>query len=152
MTFRPNTPESPIRNRKIGERIARLAESMGYEVDGITESRISASCYLDLQLGDRELRVRIANHEAKPTYEALNGAADIEVGNHSMAVDWLAAVEQLAEMAGCTGSGGTHAQGRHGSHRKATRGAVGPRAGISCRVHRAARGRTRERLPYAASQ
>jgi hypothetical protein len=32
----------------------------------------------------QEIKIRFADHEAKPTYEAMYGSADAEIGNHSM--------------------------------------------------------------------
>lgn len=48
-------------------------------------SRLSSSRYLDVSTDDEHMRVRLSTHVAKPTYEAANGAADLEIGSHDMA-------------------------------------------------------------------
>jgi hypothetical protein len=53
-------------------------------------SGLSESHYVHLD----GLKIRFSNHSAKPTYEALNGSADCEIGVHEMAAsdDWKRAL------------------------------------------------------------
>lgn len=72
------------------EHIASAARTMGLYVEG-TESNLSESQYLrvtcrcDGDCDHEPAKVRLSNHVAKPTYEALNGVADYEIGPHDMA-------------------------------------------------------------------
>lgn len=69
---------------------------------GVSHSNLSASRYIVVsdekfaRLG--EYRIRISDHELPPTYEFLNGFADIEIGSHPMACDrWFEAVFSICE-------------------------------------------------------
>lgn len=99
MTFHANTSERHFENARIADRIARYAEQLGYAVS-TSASGISASNYLECWRDGRSVRVRIANHDARPTYERLNGAADIEVRTQDGPDAWMSAVRRLAELAG----------------------------------------------------
>lgn len=99
MTFHLNTSERHAENSRVSERIARYAEQLGYAVS-TSASGISASNYLECWRDGQSVRVRIANHDARPTYERINGAADIEVRTQDGPAAWMSAVRRLAELAG----------------------------------------------------
>lgn len=99
--------------RKIAALIERHAEAAGWDVVETAGSGLSSSRYLTLRRatswdadGDadahEERRVRVSDHEARPTYERLHGSADIEIGDHAMATHatWAEAIARLAEIAG----------------------------------------------------
>lgn len=48
-------------------------------------SSLSESVYLECRTEDHVVRLRGSNHVAKPTYQAINGAADYEFGHHDEA-------------------------------------------------------------------
>ena len=83
MTFSPSS---------VSASLAAILIRHGLRVD-IDKSGLSSSQYLTVDHYDEttddyigpEIKVRIATHAARPTYERLNGAADIEVGTHCMA-------------------------------------------------------------------
>lgn len=69
---------------KVADAIAAILRRHAVDV-GVDASALSASRYLNIAAGERRLRVRVSDHVARPTYEALNGTADIEIGTHDMA-------------------------------------------------------------------
>ncbi len=74
------------------QRIANHLRRLGAAAK-ISHSTISESAYIDASTETRRVRIRGSNHVARPTYEALNGSADIEFGGHDMSHgDWLAAL------------------------------------------------------------
>jgi hypothetical protein len=83
MTFSPST---------VSATLTAILIRHGLRVD-TDRSSLSSSQYLTVDRYDEvaddytgpELKVRLATHEARPTYERMNGAADIEIGTHSMA-------------------------------------------------------------------
>jgi len=69
----------------IADRLAAILERHGCIVRR-TGSALSTSRYVYASTEDGdEIKIRIADHVARPTYERDHGAADIEVGNHDMA-------------------------------------------------------------------
>ncbi|HOK45754.1 MAG TPA: hypothetical protein PLK67_07475, partial [Bryobacteraceae bacterium] len=72
--MRLNTNEAPRRNATIAERIARHARALGYEAD-VSCSRLSGSAYVNITTGTGAAvaRVRLANHEERPSYAGLHG-------------------------------------------------------------------------------
>jgi hypothetical protein len=80
MTFHP---------RKASESLGKALHAMGlsYEHQG---SGLSESHYITVE----SLKIRFSRHEARPTYEALNGPASCEIGTHMMAAsdDWKRAL------------------------------------------------------------
>lgn len=96
MTFSPGTAAA---------RLAKALDRMqvDYSADG---SRLSSSRYIEVygpagRADDHDfgtLKIRLAGHEARPTYEILNGAADYEVGTHQMAMSehWSDAAAYIA--------------------------------------------------------
>lgn len=75
----------PYGARKTADTIVAILRRHGATVED-RASTLSASRYLTVSLGDASLRVRVSDHVARPTYEAISGAADIEIGSHDMAV------------------------------------------------------------------
>ena len=49
---------------------------------GVRRSNLSSSVYIEAGTDEISLRIRISSHVARPTYQVLNGSADIEVGRH----------------------------------------------------------------------
>lgn len=78
--------------RSAADSLCRALDAMtvSYERRG---SGLSGSQYVTVD----DLKVRFATHEARPTYEALNGAASCEIGTHMMAAstDWKRALAYL---------------------------------------------------------
>lgn len=76
--------------RIAAERLAAILQRHGLSVS-CHASSLSSSRYLDVTRWDADgecigtVKVRLSTHEARPTYERLNGAADIEVGTHAQA-------------------------------------------------------------------
>lgn len=77
-------------SRKTADALEGLLKRHGVEIER-QGSGLSDSQYLNAQRWDAAteqysdpLKVRLSSHEAKPTYERLNGAADYEIGEHSM--------------------------------------------------------------------
>lgn len=83
---------------KIAEKLESFAREAGLsvEVDG---SSLSSSRYLKISDDEETIKVRIADHIAKPTYEVVNGFADYEVGPHDMGatLDWEVAAVWIAK-------------------------------------------------------
>ena len=99
--MRLNTNEAPQRNATIAERIARHARALGYEAD-VSCSRLSGSAYVDITKdGVAVARVRIANHEERPSYAGLHGRVthylDTTPGVHGLT--WMDVVIELARRA-----------------------------------------------------
>jgi N12 class adenine-specific DNA methylase len=76
--------------RATAERLTAEAEARGAMVER-SRSGVSEATYLEITPsadspgGDRIIKVRIADHDPRPTYEALHGAADIMLGAHQAA-------------------------------------------------------------------
>lgn len=68
---------------KASETFANIMRRHGVE-PRVNRSGLSESTYFDLDHGDKSVRVRGSSHVAKPTYERLNGFADVEFGEHDM--------------------------------------------------------------------
>lgn len=92
----------------IAERIARYAGQFGYDVER-HGSASSSSQYVDLAFyqeyedGSHDyetLKIRVSDHDLPPTYGALNGYANYEVGPHDSATEWDVVVADLAERTG----------------------------------------------------
>ena len=67
--------------RDVARTFCRRCKSAEYETSGLSEAiyiLYSPKC-------GRDIKIRLANHTARPTYEALHGAADIELGSHGFA-------------------------------------------------------------------
>jgi len=62
--------------RDVGRAFCRRCKSADYARSGLSEA-----VYITVH----GLKVRLADHTARPTYEYLNGAADIELGRHDFA-------------------------------------------------------------------
>lgn len=69
---------------KTAETLAIILRRHGLVVE-VAFSGLSKSRYLTVAAETDTMRVRVSDHVAKPTYEAINGAANYEVGNHDMA-------------------------------------------------------------------
>jgi len=78
--------------------VAEVAEAVEAEADAVAAildastsvtslrrdgSGLSEAVYFKVAMADgRELKIRVAAHTARPTYQALYGAADFEVGGN----------------------------------------------------------------------
>ena len=62
--------------RDVARTFCRRCKAAEYETSGLSEA-----VYITVH----GLKVRLADHTARPTYEQLNGAADIELGRHDFA-------------------------------------------------------------------
>lgn len=82
------------------QRILKAARAMGL-VCRYDRSALSEAEYLRVSDGEDEVKIRLATHEARPTYQNLYGSADFEVGKWGKtgpgthgdewdAVEWLA--------------------------------------------------------------
>lgn len=93
MPMKLNTSEAYQGNMQAAERIVRYCEQMGLSASA-DRSGLSASTYIEVEDEDatQTLRLRIADHEMKPTYEALHGTPDWQGKRH----DWLAAIKFVA--------------------------------------------------------
>lgn len=93
--------------RRTADVVARQLVAAGFTVqrDG---SGLSASQYLTVAIhgaDDEALfgpeKIRVSDHALPPTYGAMNGWADYEIGPHDEAVsDWTRVVVRLCERAG----------------------------------------------------
>lgn len=92
----------------IAERIARYAAQFGYDVER-HGSASSSSQYIELAFykeyddGSHDyetLKIRVSDHDLPPTYGALSGYADYEVGPHDSGTEWDIVVADLAERTG----------------------------------------------------
>ena len=97
-----NTHEAQRRNETLAERIARHARALGYEAD-VSCSRLSGSAYVDITKdGVAVARVRLANHEERPSYAGLHGKVThyINTTPGANGPTWRDVVVELAERAG----------------------------------------------------
>ncbi len=97
-----NTHEAPRRNETLAERIARHARALGYEAD-VSCSRLSGSAYVDItEAGAPIARVRLANHEERPSYAGLHGKVShyIDTTPGANGPTWHDVVVELARRAG----------------------------------------------------
>lgn len=97
-----NTHEAPRRNATIAERIARHARALGYEAD-VSCSRLSGSAYVDItKAGAPVARVRLANHEERPSYAGLHGRVThyLDTTPGVCGLTWMNVVIELATRAG----------------------------------------------------
>lgn len=97
------------------EQIAKAAREMGLDPQ-VEHSSLSEAAYVGVygedDLADLHLKIRVAEHEARPTYQIINGAEDFSVGaqvrrdgsviSHLQDSDgdWLDAVAYIAEKSG----------------------------------------------------
>lgn len=88
-------------------RIAKYLHVMGLEFIKVHGSSISRSIYIDADFPDpliRHIKIRVSDHEPRPTYERLNGAADFEVsvgaGHQATDGTWIEALRHIASMLG----------------------------------------------------
>lgn len=92
---------------KTADRIEKHLRAIGLSVER-AGSNLSASQYIrvsgvDLDGDGLTLKIRISDHEAKPTYEKRSGPADYEVGPHPMATtNWGGVVIAAAASYGLT--------------------------------------------------
>lgn len=86
---------------QIAEKLEAFAKSVGLSVE-TSGSNLSSSRYLTISSEDETIKVRVSDHDAKPTYEVLNGAADYEIGPHDQAatIHWPVAAMWLADRFG----------------------------------------------------
>lgn len=68
---------------KSAERLAAHLKRCGADVS-VDRSYISKSAYIHASTDEASIKIRGSDHAARPTYEALNGAADLEFGPHDM--------------------------------------------------------------------
>ncbi|HOJ22980.1 MAG TPA: hypothetical protein PLY56_15745, partial [Armatimonadota bacterium] len=98
-----NNHEAPRRNETLAERIARHARALGYEAD-VSCSRLSGSAYVDITTKDGAAvaRVRLANHEERPSYAGLHGRVThyIDTTPGTSGLTWHDVVVELATRAG----------------------------------------------------
>ena len=98
-----NTHEAPRRNATIAERIARHARALGYEAD-VSCSGLSGSAYVNITTGTGAAvaRVRLANHEERPSYAGLHGKVShyIDTTPGASGLTWRDVVVELAARAG----------------------------------------------------
>jgi hypothetical protein len=87
--------------RRAADSLAKALDEMGlgYRRD---MSSLSSSQYIDVTGrhdcdDDARLKIRFSTHAAKPTYEAMNGAADCEIGTHehTASTDWKLALAHI---------------------------------------------------------
>jgi hypothetical protein len=74
------------------DRMMVANNDLGYSRSG---SGLSNSQYVEIgRANDPEIKIRFSTHGARPTYEAMNGAAHCEIGTHQMAsgTDWKRAL------------------------------------------------------------
>lgn len=93
--------------KRIAQQIVKAAEAIGIDAD-LTSSGLSEAQYIDTDFG----KIRVAKHDAKPTYEMLHGEAVFTVGSETHASgytqthiassngDWLDCVAWMANKAG----------------------------------------------------
>lgn len=90
----------------VAARLTAEAEALGCTVER-KSSGLSEAVYLEIDIygrdeaGDEDyagtLKIRIADHDPKPTYERLNGSADLHIGDHQTA--YIEGVGQDADAA-----------------------------------------------------
>ena len=98
----------------VAERIARYAEKLGCEVESISSSSLSDSCYLQLAFRKTRtewgrslpclmcVKIRISDHELPEMYEDKYGYTHFEVGewqgtHYDNQNSWIDCIEWLAE-------------------------------------------------------
>jgi hypothetical protein len=81
--------------------VLAAAEEIGWS-GRIIRSGLSESCYVELQDGIRELKIRFSSHSARPTYDRIHGQPDFEVGpplgNAGSNGDWQSAIRWLRSL------------------------------------------------------
>jgi len=88
-------------------RLAEYIRAMGLEVE-TEDSRLSASQYLTVWWDLEKVKIRLADHECRPTYGRMHGFANFEIGKHQDAdgswqdcLRWLAGIARLRTPRGC---------------------------------------------------
>ena len=86
------------------ERFSEYIQAMGLDTD-IEKSRLSSSQYLTVSWGEwpenRSVKIRMADHECRPTYGIMHGFAHFEIGSHQDADGtWQDCLRWLAAQAG----------------------------------------------------
>ena len=86
---------------KSAKQLARLIDAMGLSTES-DESGLSGSQYVTVTLeAGNVYKLRMSDHEMRPTYGLTRGYADFEIGNHQDADgDWKAAIRWLANKTG----------------------------------------------------
>lgn len=69
---------------RIADRLTIILARHGLDTRRVG-SALSGSQYIYVQTDDGEIKIRISDHVARPTYERDHGAAAIEIGAHDMA-------------------------------------------------------------------